>query len=397
MTSALQVRGTVTLLGTAVVGRLPQAMSSLAIVRLVRDQGGDFVLASLLTAVYVAFSVVGQPLLSRLIDRFGRPRVILLGSAALATLSLCVLSFAAVQAPAFAVVLAALAGLATPPLESSLRSLWPRMMSPGRQLASAFSFDAAAQETLFITGPLVTAVGILLFGAQGNVLFMAALGLIGTAAFTAHRQLRRVEGHVREALSAMDARPLLSLAPFRRLALVQLTVGVPLGSLTIVVTGYGEHVGLPAVGAWALAINAAGGLTGALLVARFPFHTSPNSSIRWQVLALAVLYVPLTFVDAPVWFWFVSVFASGLMLPPLLTQVFTQTERLVPSARLNEGNAWVVSSLTLGIALGTLLSGAISDAVPGASGIVVAMLAGAATTLIGAAIAAPSALAALAE
>ena len=70
--SVLRTRHTGYLLFTSLLGRLPGAMAALAIVQLVRSTSGDFAFAGLITAVYVVAGAVGQPLLSRLIDRVGR-------------------------------------------------------------------------------------------------------------------------------------------------------------------------------------------------------------------------------------------------------------------------------------------------------------------------------------
>lgn len=71
----------------AIIGRLPTAMAALALVRLVIDAGGDFAYASLLTAVYVVGGMIGQPLLARAVDRFGRPRLVVLAAAFIASVS----------------------------------------------------------------------------------------------------------------------------------------------------------------------------------------------------------------------------------------------------------------------------------------------------------------------
>jgi MFS family permease len=368
-------------------------MSSLAIVRLVRDQDGSYALASALTALFVAVGVVGQPLLARLVDTTGRSRMVLLSSALLSSLALVGLALTAVSVPALGVAFTILAGIASPPVESCLRSLWARMMTPGKQLHSAFSFDAAAQEILFIAGPLVTALGIIAFGAQGNMFLMAGLGLAGTIAFASHQRLvYRAPALDRD--TALHHRGLLLRLPaLRRLVIVQFTVGVPVGVLTISATAYGELVGTTSVSAWGLAINAVGALIGAIVIARRPLATPPHRVIRWLLLALGVLYFPTAIAALPVAGWLVAALLAGLMLSPLLTQVFTQTELVSPPERLNEANAWVVSAMTVGIALGTIAAGLIVAAIPGGAGIAVMVVAGSAVAIVGSALASPKALA----
>jgi MFS family permease len=390
MIAALRVRGAAYLLATALIGRLPTGMSALAIVRLVRDQGGDFGTASLLTAVYVVLGTVGQPLLSRAIDRTGRARPILVGSAAISTLAFVGLAELAVTLPIVGVAFAAVAGLFTPPLESCLRSLWSRMMQPGTQLHAAFSVDAAAQELMFVAAPLLTALGILVFGVKGNVVFLAGLGLIGALAFALNGRLARGPA-VAPPHDTRHGSP-LSSAPFVRVTIALAAMGVPIGVLTISATGFGELAHVPSASAWGLAANAAGAMTGALIIAHRPFAAPPSRAIRRVGIALAVLYLPTAFVQLPIAAWLPIAFVAGLSLPPLLTQVFAQTPRIVPDTQLNEANAWVISAFTLGIAAGTLLAGYVAAALPGGAGLGLAVVLSSAIALLGALAADPSKL-----
>lgn len=388
--SVLRVRGAAYLVVTALVGRLPTGMAIVALVRLVRDQGGDYGHASLLTSLYVLAGTVGQPALSRAIDRTGRPRLILIGSSVTSTACFVGLAFWAVSLPVLGVFLGATAGLATPPLESCMRTLWVRIMEPGAQLHAAFSLDAAAQEVMFVLAPLITAIGITVFGAAGNVLFMAGLGLAGTAAFAAHRLL----GRAAPAGALADGhRSPLRLRPFRRVLVSLVCAGTPIGVVIITSAAFGEHVGSPNFGAWALALNAAGSFTGAVAVARHPFAQPPHRVIRWTIVSLAVLYLPTALSTAPPAVWILFAFLGGLSLPPMLTQVFAESARIVPENQLNEANAWVVSAMTVGVSAGTLLAGlVIESSETVTSGITIAVFAAAAVTLLGAALARPAVL-----
>ena len=78
------------------------------------------------------------------------------------------------------------AGVATPPLEPALRTLWPSVLSP-RQVPSAFALDAAAQELIFVLGPLVVLVAQLA-GVGGG---LVAAGVLGSGR---HRLVRDVAG-----------------------------------------------------------------------------------------------------------------------------------------------------------------------------------------------------------
>ena len=390
MLSVLRLRGVAYLLATSLVGRLPSGMALVALVRLVRDQGGSYGSASLLTSVYVLAGTAGQPLLGRLIDRTGRPRPVLLTAALVATVSLCGLAAWAVAHPMIGLVLGFAAGFAAPPLEACLRSLWARIMEPDTQLHAALSLDAAAQEIMFVSAPLISAVGIVAFGARGNILFMAALGLLGAVLFAAHGFL--AAGEVPAAPAEGHGSP-IDLAWFRRLLIVLVFAGIPIGVILITSAAFAESIGLTSFGAWALALNAAGSFTGAVLVARHPFRAAPHRMIPRLALALTLLYLPTGLSQAPAWLWLGFAFLGGLSLPPLLTQVFSHLARTAPARQLNEANAWVLSAFTVGISAGTLIAGlAVGGAPTVASGITRAVVAGSVLGLVGAVAARPSRL-----
>jgi MFS family permease len=121
-----------TLLATSMLGRLPQAMSALALVRVVIDGGGGYAYSGALTAAYVIASTIGTPVLGRIIDGTGRSRAVLPVSAAVSSAALLALAPVVATAPGPALALGVVAGFAFPPIEPTLRSLWPRIAAPGR-------------------------------------------------------------------------------------------------------------------------------------------------------------------------------------------------------------------------------------------------------------------------
>ncbi|MGT2426211.1 MFS transporter [Amnibacterium kyonggiense] len=377
-----------TLLATSLLGRLPQAMSALALVRIAVDDGRGYAFAGALTGGYVIASTVGTPLLGRLVDRTGRSRAVLLGSAAVATAALLGVALLVAVAPPAAFACGLIAGAAFPPLEPTLRSAWPRIMAPGRQLVRAFSADAAAQEVLFILGPLLAVGFAARLGAAAAVVVMALAGLAGTALFCLHRVLAAPAG----AEPATGSHPsALRTRAVRTLVAVQIAAGLPIGVLTISAARLAALGGTASLNGWALAVNAGGALVGALLVARFPLRTPPERALRIVLLLLAALYLPTAAFGLPPALWLVGAFLAGILLPPLLTQVFAITAAATPTAALTEANGWAISAFSVGIGAGTAVAGALAGeaGTPGAAAGVIgaSVLAGA-----GAAAAAPARL-----
>jgi predicted MFS family arabinose efflux permease len=331
-------------------------MAALAIVQLVRLQGGDYALAGTMTAVYIVAGAVGQPVLGRVVDRAGQTLVLVV-AAVVSSLGFAAVAVFAADAPVLALVGAILAGLFTPPLEPSLRSLWPRIVPEGRPLKAAFSLDAGAQELIFIVGPLLTVLGISAFGATGNVLFAAALGLIGTVAFALNRVSRTVGA---SEISDVPRRSPIRNARFRRIVAFTFGVGVPVGVLTISVTVFGERHGVDGFAGWALAANAFGALVGATTLALRPLKRAPQRMLAGCGLLLALFYVPLAAADLPPAVWLALAVVAGLMLPPTLAQVFESVTHVADSSSLTEANAWVVSAMSVGVAAGTLGGGLVA-------------------------------------
>lgn len=355
--SVLRTRHTGYLLLTSLLGRLPGAMAALAIVQLVRSTSGDFAFAGFITAVYVVAGAVGQPLLGRVIDRFGQVAVLAV-SGILSFLAFTGMALTLDPAPGAAVALAAAAGLFTPPLEPALRALWPRLVSPGPQLKAAFSLDAGAQEIIFIVGPLLTVTGIAVFGPTGNLLFAGGLGLIGAVAFIINPAPRAASTERRGDVAARTGvRSPILIPAVARVATLTFGIGVPVGALTIVATASEAARADAGLAGWILAVNAVGALIGATVVGMRPLGSTPERLLTLCGILLAAGYLPLALTGLPTWAYVGAAGVSGLMLPPTLGQVFERIAQLSPAAALTEANGWVVSAMTLGVGAGTLVAG----------------------------------------
>jgi MFS family permease len=365
------------LLITALIGRLPTAMAALAIVQLVRLQGGDFALAGLMTSLYVLSGAVGQPVLGRLVDRLGQTMILVVSGIA-GALGFVAMAIGGADVPALGLAGALIAGLFTPPLEPALRSLWPRMVPEGPKLKAAFSLDAGAQELVYIAGPLLTVAGIAAFGATGNLIFAAALGLGGTLAFSIDRLSRSVRPIVVDAAARVS--PLRSGA-LRRVIVFQFGIGFPLGMLAIAVTAFGEQRDLPEFAGWALSANAVGALIGATASAMRPSKRPPHQLLALYGVIFAASYLPLAIMGLHELAWIVLAVLAGIMLPPTLAQVFDYVQQTTAPDALVEANAWVISSFNVGAAAGTTLAGFIAGAAAGASVSLMVLLAVAVTAL----------------
>ncbi|MER5375290.1 MFS transporter [Streptomyces sp. NPDC002553] len=368
----LRARHAARLLAGTLVGRLPNATAAIAIVLFVRGEGGAYSLAGALAAVYGVANAVGQPLLGRLVDLYGQPRVQL--PAALAS-ALAMAGFAlsgtGVLPLAYAAVAAA--GLFTPPLEGGLRALWPSVLRREDQVHTAYALDAVAQEVMFTVGPLLVTVCVSLWSPAVALLVINAFGVLGALSVVVSAPSRAWRSAPREAhwLGALRSPGLLVLLG------AFLFVGVALGSITVAAVPYADEHGGDVVYGWLMAAVGLGALVGGLAYGAREWPGVPERRLRVLVGLLAVCYLPLLLVPGAVAMVALTAVA-GVFLAPALACAFVIVDRHAPRGTVTEAFSWLVTMFTVGMSVGTGVAGPVVErggavwgfAVPGAAGAV---------------------------
>ncbi len=372
------------LLGT-LTGRLPAGMTVVAVALSLHAAGAAYTQIGLTTAAYAIAAAIGGPVLGRAVDRVGQPRILL----ASAVVAACGYAALAVDPRSAAVAMAgaALAGLAMPPLEPCLRSLWPDIVAPAA-LETAYALDSAAQQVLYVAGPLLVA-GVAALGSPAAALWLAAgLGLVGTLAVATSAPARAWRAPVRTAPGADGgsadgtrggdgSRGGGWLGPLRSPGLVLLLLafagtGWSVGAQNILFVAYAQdHPGIPGGAGALLALAALAGLLGALAYGAIRW-SAPTATRTWALAGgMALCYLPLLLVPGPGAMG-AAAFVSGLGLAPLLAAAFVLIAELAPAGTVTEAFAWLVTLFATGNALGSAVSGAVvSDSLRGAAAIAV--------------------------
>src|SRR3954453_22956669 len=104
------------IIGVSVVARLPLAMFGIALLVHAQRLTGSFAVAGLVSGAYAAAVGVGGPLLGRLADRREQTLPLIGGAAVAAAVLAAIALLPASAAPGVVVALAAVVGLATPPV-----------------------------------------------------------------------------------------------------------------------------------------------------------------------------------------------------------------------------------------------------------------------------------------
>ncbi len=353
-----------TALATNIVGRLPNGMAVLALTLLFRHEGLDFDLVGLLIAVYGIGTAVGGPVLGRIVDFRGQPTV-LVSSGAVSAAAFAALALAPGAPLALTLPLTAVAGAMTPPLESCLRSVWPTLVTDERKRETAYSLDAALQEIIFVTAPLVVSAVAALFLPMHAVMATALITVVGAAVFASLRPVRRWQPVPRQ---ANWLGPLME-PQVRRVLVCFVFVGAALGALAVGAVSYAEETASRDVSGLLLSANGLGALIGGLIYGTVRIPLPAPARLRVMLTGLAVCYLPLLLLPG-VATMTVLAGLSGLFLAPALACTFLLLGRIAPRGTSTEAFSWLISVFMAGSALGTAGAGMAADEA-GAQGVFV--------------------------
>ena len=348
------------LLGTALVGRMPQGMSSLAVLLLVRTATHSYAAAGAAVGAGALSGAAGGPLLGRLIDRIGRRTVVGPVAATQACVYVILALAAKSHAPVAVLILSAgLAGGLTPPIAPVVRTLLRDLYDDQALRETAYSMEAIVQETIWIVGPLLTTVVITLASPTFAVAILGAVGLSGTLLFMRSPLLDRPQAHEPgelhrgSALVSVDLRWLLVPVALMGFALGAVEVGLP--SLAL-------HDGSRPASGFLLALWSLGSMAGGIRYSSTRWGSALGSRYPLLLAVNCLFTVPLLFAGS-IGLAAVFSFVAGLAVAPTFSCVYSVVGHVVLPGSEHEAFGWTLSGLVAGIAGGSALAGAIIGSV----------------------------------
>src|SRR4051794_28861179 len=353
------------LLGASVVARLPLAMFSIALLVHTRALTGSFATAGAVTGAYAAAQGVGGPLLGRAADRRGQTLPLL----AAATVAAAVLAVLALlphgAAPALILALAALLGLATPPVGACARSLLPELLRDPGALRAAYAFEPSAIGLPFIFAPPL-ALGLGALWSTGAALGCGgAILLAATAAFALQPASRAARASTGVAPSRAGS---LCSPGMRTLALVLTAAGVLFGAVEVGVTAAASTLGGNAVAAPLLALWGGGSLVGGVIASRLGGGAQSARGLALVLLALAAGHLALVGAQGSAAALGAVIFVAGAAIAPAYATVYGMVDAVAPAGTVTEAFAWLSTAVAVGAAAGAAPGGALAHGTgPGAA------------------------------
>jgi MFS family permease len=349
--------GSVAFAAAGFVMRMPIAMYPIGLVLIVSARTGEYGFAGVLSAAYIFGAVPGNPLLARLVDRYGQGKLLIPASAVTLGATVALAFLLENDAPDWALVIpTVIAGFSYLSVGSLVRARWSLVLAGRPELTTAYSLESVLDELIFIVGPLLAT--IIATQADPVLVLWVAAALIGVGAVWLSTQgatappahPRGGERHP----SAVRSRGMLLLTGS------MIAMGALFASAEVTMVAFcGQH-GHRGLSGLPLALFAGGsGIAGLFYGAR-SWRAGVLTRYRLQASIFAVLpFVFLAAVNIPT--LCVCAFVVGLGTAPTLITAFGIVEHYVPSASLTEGLAWALTGLNIGYGAGSALVGGIAD------------------------------------
>ncbi|MDN5745995.1 MAG: MFS transporter [Nocardioidaceae bacterium] len=352
----------------ALVARLPYSMMVVGVLILVVEGRGSLALGGLNSAlVGLGVACVG-PLSGAAADRFGqRPVLLLSGAASSASLGLMAwvvhssLPDAAVLLVAFTV--GACAPQVAPMSRSRLVQLIGVRIVPSRQartVSGTMAYESAADETVFIVGPVMVGLLATLVGPTAAVVVAAALTLVFVTAFALH-PTSEAGSAARSASTLLDpARALLHPAIMTVVTGI-FGVGLFFGSSLTWLTSLMDDQGRAEIAGLLYGVMGIGSTALALAVALFP--ASFGLGARWLSFASVLVggSTLLLFTGSTIGVCLVLL-VLGIGIGPTMVTLYSLGAQRSPAGRSSTVMTMLGSGVIVGQSTASALTGVVGEA-----------------------------------
>ncbi|AZF10621.1 ABC transporter, permease protein [Pseudomonas sp. R2-37-08W] len=366
-----QVPGARAFVLAGMLARMPISMTGIGLITMLSQVHGGYGLAGSVAAVFALATAFCAPQVSRLVDRYSQGRVLPIAASIGGGALLMVLLCTRLQAPGWTLFLfAALAGC-MPNMSAMVRARWTELYRGQPKLHTAFALESVLDEVCFIIGPPISVgLSVVLFPEAGP-LVAAVLLAVGVTTFVLQRTTEppvhaRHDHHERWLIASPSVLILMTLL---------LAMGVIVGVVDVVSVAFAQQAGHPTAASIVLSVYAIGSCLAGLAFGMLKLKAPLPRQFLYCGVATALTTLPLLLVtDIPG--LAVAIFISGLFFAPTLIVSMALVEQVVPPSRLTEGMTWLITGLSIGVAIGAASSGWMIDHFGAASGFRVALAAG---------------------
>ncbi|MEU8251948.1 MFS transporter [Nonomuraea sp. NPDC048916] len=351
--------GALRLVVISLLAKLGTPALSLALLLAAVDRLGSYGAAGLVLTGHALALAVCAPLGGRLADRLGARRV-LVGYllAHTAAFSLILLALATQLSSPVLVAAAALLGATNPPVTAVIRSAWPRLV-PAESLPAAYAVDSAINELMFILGPVLVSVLLLVMSAQTVVVVTGATILLSVATLTASEVVRQAPAEPPTPRGGARLARLvgpLSHRPTFVLLVIAMFGTFSFGCLRIATVAAATTFGSTASAGVLMGLLSAGALVGGLVFGARSWPVSGRTLLILMFVADAASLLAAGFAPGLLTLGLV-ITVTGLLTGPRDTLQPALLAEQTPALYRTEVFAWLNTFMWSGYGLGTAVAG----------------------------------------
>ena len=354
----LSLPGALAFSAAGVLARAPMSMVGISLILMVRELYGSYSLAGVISAVNVIAFAACAPLVSRLVDRYGQAQV-MFPAITVSVSSLIALIIAALNGadPVVLMILAAIMGATSGSMGAMVRARWAYVTDNPSELQAAYAMEAAFDELVFVLGPVLATLLASAVHATAGLWVAVTCQMVGSFAFLLQSKTqppinRRLGG---EKLPSVLRNPAMIV-----LAITFVATGAMFGALDLSVVANADAVNLSSMAGVVLAAMSLGSLISAVI---YGAKVWPQPLWKLFIIGVVLMAVGVSpFVVAPnLIILGIFMFVAGLAIAPTMTNVNTIVQRISPASRLTEGLTWMSTAMTVGVSLGSGVTGPVID------------------------------------
>ena len=348
--------GTKGFAAAAFVARLPIAMAPIGIVTMLSQTHGEYWLAGAVAAAFTLTNAFAAPQISRLVDRFGQGRLLAPTAAVSVAAFIALILATRLHWPTWTLFASALLAAAMPSIPAMVRARWTEVFRDRPELNTAFAFESAADELVYIAGASVSVgLSVAVFpeaGLVASTLFLA----VGVTAFVLQRA---TEPKVQRAEAGAGGSA-IALRPVQIVTAALVFVGAIFATAEVSTVALTRQLGQPDAASLVIGVYATGSFVVGLVVGALALKAPLQRQLLAALIVLLLTTLPLLLVGS-VPALAAAIFLSGVAISPTFITAFGLIERRVPAAALTEGVTWVMTGIGIGMALGAFVSGWVVD------------------------------------
>ncbi len=340
--SLFRIPGAIRISFSGLIARMPGGMDSLAIIFIVLGAEQKYAIAGALTGVAALTTVLSTPFWSNQSDKRGQKFVLKIAVPIRAVAMFTFIALVSFDAPIWSWFVAVIvAESSSVSIGSFTRRRWMSMIGDNQKakVDTAYSFESALDQTVYITGP-VLATAISTVSPPAGLILATTFFLIGGAMLLTHDVSTPL------ILERGEFPPLIRNRAIHSVAIPLILIGGCFGPINLAFVAFTREIGHPAIAGVLLGVGSVGGLVFALINGGIKWKVSAGIRFRINLVIFTLLAIPLPFISSlPV--LFVLNFFLGGSVGPLFPTAISMVEKRIPKSHMTEAISLIFAGIPL--------------------------------------------------